>query len=128
MRPSTLPRNSSGVIAANTNWKYASVAVGKWNGIAVFAADIAWPCSPRLLVMPPGFPRKLSKKCVKVPVVPAFCVWVTNPSTTLTPPPMEVEPKPSLYSHNTQATSTRENPANIIERTLTAHFLGTIDA
>ena len=41
---------------------------------------------------------------------------------------MEVEPKPSLYPHSTQATSTREKPANIMANTLTAHFLGTIDA
>ena len=29
IRPSTLPKNSSGVIAANTNWKYARLEVGK---------------------------------------------------------------------------------------------------
>src|ERR1700729_4272485 len=45
IRPSTLPRNSSGVMAANTNWKYRSESVGKWNGTAVLAADTAWPCS-----------------------------------------------------------------------------------
>ena len=94
----------------------------------VLAADIAWPCSPTLSVIPPGFPTKFSKKCCQVPVVPAFWVWVTTPPTTLTPPPMEVAPKPILYSHSTQATSTRENPANIMASTLTAHFLGTIDA
>ena len=33
--------NSSGVIAANTNWKYASDDVGKWNGMTVLAADTA---------------------------------------------------------------------------------------
>ena len=41
MRPSTLPRNSRGVMAANTNWKYARLEVGKWNGMRVLAADIA---------------------------------------------------------------------------------------
>ena len=30
-----------GVIAAKTNWKYASVAVGKWNGTSVLAPDTA---------------------------------------------------------------------------------------
>ncbi len=44
-RPTKAPRNSSGVIAAKTNWKYASVAVGKWNGMSVFAPETAWPCS-----------------------------------------------------------------------------------
>jgi hypothetical protein len=33
-----------------------------------------------------------------------------------------------LYDQSTQATNTREKPANIIANTLTAHFLGTIDA
>ena len=41
IRPSTLPRNSSGVMAAKTNWKYAKLAVGKWNGMIVFAAETA---------------------------------------------------------------------------------------
>ena len=86
------------------------------------------PCSPNALVIAPGLPRKFSKKCCQVPVVPAFCVWVTTPFTRCTPPPMEVSPNPSLYSHRNHATSTSENPANIIARTLTAHFLGTRDA
>ena len=34
-------------MAAKTNWKYARLAVGKWNGMIVFAPDIAWPCSSR---------------------------------------------------------------------------------
>ena len=33
-------------MAANTNWKYARDAVGKWKGMMVLAADTAWPCSP----------------------------------------------------------------------------------
>ena len=41
---------------------------------------------------------------------------------------MDVSPKPSLYSHRNHATITRENPANIMARTFTAHFLGTSDA
>ena len=71
---------------------------------------------------------KFSKKCWNVPVVPAFWVWVTTPCTTFTPPPSDVEPKPSWNSQRNQATSTSENPANIIAKTFTAHFFGTIDA
>ncbi len=41
IRPITLPRKSSGVMAANTNWKYARLAVGKWNGMIVLAPDKA---------------------------------------------------------------------------------------
>jgi hypothetical protein len=47
IRPRMLPQKRSGVIAAKTNWKYASVAVGKWNGMRVFAPDTAWFCSPK---------------------------------------------------------------------------------
>ncbi len=94
----------------------------------VLAAELACACSPNALVIGPGFPKKFSKKCVNVPVVPAFCVCVTTPLTRWTPPPMDVSPKPSLYSHRNQATITRENPANIMARTFTAHFFGTSDA
>src|SRR5580704_3795213 len=94
----------------------------------VFAAELACACSPNALVIGPGFPMKFSKKCCRVPVVPAFCVCVTTPPTRWTPPPIDVSPKPSLYSHRNQATSTSENPANIIASTFTAHFLGTRDA
>ena len=94
----------------------------------VFAAELACACSPYALVIGPGFPMKFSKKCCNVPVVPAFCVCVTTPPTRWTPPPIEVSPKPSLYPHRNQATSTSENPANIMASTFTAHFLGTRDA
>ena len=76
----------------------------------------------------PGLPQRFSKKCFHVPVgftADVGC-WVHKPSWT--PPPREVAPKPSLYPHSTHATSTREKPANIMANTLTAHFLGTIDA
>ena len=47
IRPSTDPSIRIGVIAANTNWKYASVAVGKWNGgPVVIKGMLACPCSP----------------------------------------------------------------------------------
>jgi hypothetical protein len=115
-------------MAANTNWKYASVEVGKWKGVSVLAADTAWPCSPTLFRICPGLPHRFSKKCWIVPILltPDAGCWVHKPLWT--PPPREVEPKPSLYDQSTQATSTSEKPANIIANTLTAHFLGTIDA
>ena len=94
----------------------------------VLAAELAWACSPNALVTGPGLPRKFSKKWVKVPVNPAFWVWVTTPFTRCTPPPMDVSPKPSLYSQRNHATSTNEKPANIMANTLTAHFFGTIEA
>ena len=40
-RPTSAPKKRIGVIAANTNWKYASVAVGKWKGTNVLAPDTA---------------------------------------------------------------------------------------
>ncbi len=80
-------------MAANTNWKYARVAVGKWNGMAVLAADTAWFCRPPGLVIGPGLPQKLSMKWVQPPTPDN---WVGTPA--LTPPPHELAPKPILYS------------------------------
>ena len=99
------------------------MVVGKWKGTAVLAAETAWLCSSLAPVMPPGLPTKFSKKCLTHPT-PESWVW----APFLTPPPIEVAPKPILYSHNTQAMSTRENPANIMASTFTAHFFWTIDA
>src|SRR5665213_3598565 len=123
IRPNTLPRNSSGVIAPKTNWKYAKASVEKWNGMSVLAAETAWPCSPTLFIIWPGLPTKFSKKCLKKPTPVS---WVGRPLRT--PPPIEVEPNPSLKVHSTKQTSTSENPANIMAKTFTAHFFGTIDA
>ncbi len=75
----------------------------------------------------PGFPMKLSKKCFQVPV-PVSWVWTTAPWITLTPPPRDVEPNANWYSQTNHPTRTSEKPANIIARTFTAHFFGTIDA
>ena len=91
--------------------------------MAVLAADTAWPCSPTLLVMPPGLPTKFSKRCFIHPTPES---WVCMPFRT--PPPIEVAPKPILYDQSTQATRTSENPANIIARTFTAHFFCTVEA
>src|ERR1700734_2013238 len=122
MRPNTLPRNSRGVIAPKTNWKYASVSVGKWNGTSVLAAETACPSSPTLFIICPGLPTKFSKKCFTQPTP---VNWVGIPLGT--PPPIEVEPNPSLKVQSTQPTRTSEKPANIMANTLTAHFFGTID-
>ena len=42
----------------------------------MLAAETAWPCSPTLLVIPPGLPTKLSKKCVQPPTPVS---WVCTP-------------------------------------------------
>src|ERR1019366_5863786 len=63
--------------------------------MAVVAADTAWPCSPTLLVMPPGLPTKVSKRCFTHPTPES---WVCIPF--LTPPPIEVAPKPILYDQS----------------------------
>ena len=78
-------------MAANTNWKYASDAVGKWKGMMVLAADTAWFCSPWGLTIGPGLPRKLSMKCVQPPTPLS---WVCTPF--FTPPPNELAPNPIL--------------------------------
>src|SRR5579863_9217260 len=91
IRPRMLPKNNSGVMAPNTNWKYASESVGKWNGMAVFAAELAWPVSLKLFVMVPGWPTKLSKKCLNQPTP---VNWVCTPLRT--PCPRDVAPNPIL--------------------------------
>src|SRR5580658_1792232 len=91
IRPRTLPRNRSGVMAAKTNWNQAKESVGKWKGMTVLAADTAWPSSPTELVIPPGLPTKFSKRCLTHPTLES---WVGTPF--LTPPPTEVAPKPIL--------------------------------
>ena len=59
--------------------------------MTVLAADTAWPCSPTLLVIPPGLPTKFSKKCLTHPT-PVSWVW----TPLCTPPPMDVAPNPIL--------------------------------
>ena len=78
-------------MAANTNWKYARLEVGKWNGMRVLAAETACSLFTHALVMPPGLPTKLSQKCVQ-PLTPVNCVC----TPLRTPPPMDVAPNPIL--------------------------------
>ena len=62
MRPRTDPSIRIGVIAAKTNWKYASVACGKWNGGPVVISGMtACPCSSPAPRMLPGLPHRFAK-------------------------------------------------------------------
>jgi hypothetical protein len=76
-------------------------------------------------VIGPGLTPEVVEEVLN-PVLPRLLCWVWTPF--LTPPPNELAPKPILYSQRNQATITSEKPANIMARTLTAHFFGTIDA
>src|SRR4051794_22088135 len=68
MRPRTEPSMRIGVIAAKTNWKYAGVEVGKWNGGPVVISGMAaWPCSLLALRIAPGLPQMLAKNPCDVP-------------------------------------------------------------
>jgi hypothetical protein len=90
-------------MAAKTNWKYTSVDCGKRNfGIAPSSRGMcAWPCSPRWPITEPGIPTN-------APRMPG--------------PSLSGLPKPILYTHSTQASSTSENPENAISMVFTAHF------
>src|SRR5271155_5250261 len=59
MRPSTEPARMMTVMAANTNWKKISVAIGKARGGMPDAAAgiVAWPVVKRADVAKPGVPR-----------------------------------------------------------------------
>src|SRR5450759_979306 len=93
IRPSTDPSIRIGVMAANTNWKYTSEDMGKWNGgPSVIDGITAWPSSAPAESTVPDLPQKLSK----------------NPW----PLPIGV-PKPILKPHKTHATRTRENATNV---------------
>ena len=61
MRPSSDPARMMTVIAANTNWKYISVAMGKVRAGMPDAASgtVAWPSVNAAEVAKPGVPRKL---------------------------------------------------------------------
>src|SRR6266550_7818991 len=99
-RPRTEPSARIGVIAANTNWKYTSVAVGKWNGGPVEIDGIsAWPSSPTWPSTLPPSPH----------IVPR------NPCVPNTPEPLCAMglPKPILNAHRHQAMSVRENATNV---------------
>jgi len=60
IRPSTLPMNRIGVIAANTNWKYATEAPGSLKlGISPFSSGMfAWPSRAFAPRMVRGSPTK----------------------------------------------------------------------
>src|SRR5690349_2783365 len=76
IRPRTEPSIKIGVIAANTNWKYASVAVGKWNGGPVVIDGIdAWPSKAPAFRIDAGFPQKWAKKPLSAP---RMCIGVPN--------------------------------------------------
>src|SRR6267378_6294603 len=93
IRPSTEPSIRIGVIAANTNWKYTSEAIGKWNGgPSVIDGMTAWPSSAPADRTVPDLPQKVSK----------------NPL----PWPIGV-PKPILKPHSTHATRTTEKATNV---------------
>src|SRR4030081_3749197 len=93
IRPSTEPSIRIGVIAANTNWKYTSEAIGKWNGgPSVIDGITAWPSSAPAERTVPDLPQNVSK----------------NPL----PWPMGV-PKPILKPHRTHATRTSEKATNV---------------
>src|SRR6185503_6442176 len=86
MRPRTEPSIRIGVIAANTNWKYTSDDIGKWNSGPVLIDGItAWPSNAPVDSTVPDFPQNVSKKPVPLPIG---------------------DPKPILNPHRTQATST----------------------
>src|SRR5947209_7210826 len=99
-RPSTDPSARIGVIAANTNWKYASVDVGKWNGgPSVIDGISAAPSSPT-------WPRMLPPSPQSVP---------RNPCAPNTPPPLcAIEwPNPILNAHRHHAISVRQKATNV---------------
>src|SRR5207249_5678399 len=99
-RPRTEPSARIGVIAANTNWKYTSVAIGKWNGGPVEIDGIsAWPSSPT-------WPRTLPPSPHIVP---------RNPCVPNTPEPLWAMglPKPILKAHRHQAISVRQKATNV---------------
>src|SRR6478609_3983234 len=82
-----------GVIAANTNWKYTSEDIGKWNGgPSVIEGITACPCSAPCESTVPDLPQNVSRK-----------PW---------PLPIGV-PKPILNAHRTQATRTSEKATNV---------------
>src|ERR1700737_1990192 len=89
-RPSTEPSIRIGVIAANTNWKYASDDVGNLKaGIPPLSSGmLARPVSCELPRIVPGMPMKVEK----------------NPE----PDPMGW-PNAILNPHNTHTTSTMAN-------------------
>src|SRR5580658_2786062 len=69
-RPSTEPSARIGVIAANTNWKYASDDSGNLNAGPALPINgmFAWPCScvwPRMF---PGLPTNVDSRLVPCPI------------------------------------------------------------
>ena len=100
IRPSTLPMNRIGVIAANTNWKYSTDAPGRCQGgtAALTNGMLAWPCSAAAPRIVRGSPMNVLTSGV---------------------------PKPSLNPHSTQATKTRPKVVNTIITVFIAHFFCT---
>src|SRR5204862_1854184 len=93
IRPSTEPSMRIGVIAANTNWKYTSEDIGKWNGGPSLIDGItAWPCSAPVESTVPDLPQNVSKNPVPCPIG---------------------VPKPILKPHRPHATRTRQKATNV---------------
>ncbi len=97
IRPITLPMNRIGVIAANTNWKYASeVSENRNFGMSPDSSGMtARACSEPAPTIAPGVPTN---------------VWIHG------------VPKPILNAHSTQATSVRQNVANTMRTVFIAHL------
>src|SRR5215469_9003189 len=92
--------NRIGVIAANTNWKYANDELGNLKfGISPFSSGMfAWPCSAACPRMVRGSPRK---------------VWTSG------------VPKPILNANSTHVMRVRQNVQNTIITVFIAHFFCT---
>src|SRR5256885_5379340 len=97
IRPSTEPSIRIGVIAAKTNWKYASDDCGKLKaGPVVIDGITACPCSaacPRIVA---GLPHMFAKKLP--PLAPKMCIG---------------SPKPILNAYSTQTLSTSANATKV---------------
>src|SRR3974390_3289246 len=106
-RPTSPPRNNSGVIAAKTNWKYAKVAVGKWKGMRMLAPETAWSCSCWALKSVNHLPTKLDQNDPDAPKCACG------------------EPKASESPQPIPPTSVSENPAKHMNMVLTIHFFCT---
>src|SRR5580658_3376336 len=93
--------NKMGVIAAKTNWKYASEPSGNLKfGIRPFSSGmLACACSPAAPTIVDGLPTNVE---------------------------IHGEPKPILNAQSTQTISVRQNALNTIIMVLTAHLRCTI--
>src|SRR5437870_1647119 len=80
-RPRTEPSARIGVIAANTNWKYMSDEVGKWNGGPVVIDGItAWPSSAACPSTLPGLPSAVPRNpCAPKMPEPLCAIDSPNP-------------------------------------------------